>query len=483
MRIAILKSDFNLKGSDLILLNILKQFENTGCEIQIFTSNIEKNRLNDLKIKFDCELFNFFGLFNFFQICNKSMEIFKLLRSFVISLIISIYLVLYGGNFNIVTIMQFPILIPLLRIRFKVYYYTNKFSSLGYNNDINKINDISGYSKKSLSLYYLLDLFVCYLNMICLIFANKLLFDCQYTRKRFYNVYNEYNVYNLLDERKSIVIYPIIDNTIDNAIYETIDNTDKTINKTIKNTTIDNTIDSIIIKENPINNLTNLLKSNKEFTKLKHLKGDEIKIILSLNSYQKKNNLSLAIASFKQFLEYKKGEEDFNKYILVCTGWFDFNNDENELEFLKLKALCDDEIEDILDYEGNKQYNSGNNTFKLIDKIILLKSISEADKFVLLQNSYLILYTSIDNSLSLIPFEAKYHGVFIFAHNTELNTEIIQDGISGYLMQSEDYWDWGKRIFAFFLGNEKKISKDFVYNQEEMERVIKKQTEDIMELI
>ena len=125
MRIALLQPDLNLKSSDLLLLNIIQSLQHIGCEVKLFTSNLDTTHLKQLNFhNLDTEQFNsFLPYFQPSAINSTNKNFIYHLYNFINSIIMTLYLVLFGGGFNIVIIRNTPgyvLLLPLLRLRFKV---------------------------------------------------------------------------------------------------------------------------------------------------------------------------------------------------------------------------------------------------------------------------------------------------------------------------------------------------------------------------
>ncbi|XP_043279865.1 alpha-1,3/1,6-mannosyltransferase ALG2 [Venturia canescens] len=136
-------------------------------------------------------------------------------------------------------------------------------------------------------------------------------------------------------------------------------------------------------------------------------------VLLSINRYERKKNLSLAIQALAD-LGKVLDTDVYNKVYLVMAGGYDKRVDENVEHHLELVQLVDQ--------------------LDLNDKVIFLKSPSDVAKVSLLVNCTLLIYTPINEHFGIVPLEAMYCKKPVIAQNSGGPTESIVDGQTGYLV-------------------------------------------------
>lgn len=139
------------------------------------------------------------------------------------------------------------------------------------------------------------------------------------------------------------------------------------------------------------------------------------KFILSINRFERKKNLELAIQSLSLLPE--------KNIKLVLAGGYDPFNLENIEYFLELVDLVED--------------------MNLCDRVILLKSPSDAVKISLLRHCLCLVYTPSNEHFGIVPLEAMYCGKPVVAVNNGGPKETIENDYNGYLRiaKPEDFAD------------------------------------------
>lgn len=136
-------------------------------------------------------------------------------------------------------------------------------------------------------------------------------------------------------------------------------------------------------------------------------------ILLSINRYERKKNLSIAIHALEN-LKKCLSNEDYNKVYLIMAGGYDKRVQENVEHYFELTQLTDE--------------------LNLGEKIIFLRSPSDIDKLSLLNNCHVLIYTPPNEHFGIVPLEAMYAGKPVIAHNSGGPMESIVDGVTGYLV-------------------------------------------------
>lgn len=135
-------------------------------------------------------------------------------------------------------------------------------------------------------------------------------------------------------------------------------------------------------------------------------------VILSLNRYERKKNLPLAIEALKE-LEGELTKPEFDRVRLVIAGGYDVRVEENVEHFKELQSLAE--------------------SLQLTDKITFLKSPCDATKLWLLRKVNVVVYTPENEHFGIVPLEAMYSGRPVIAANSGGPLETIVHDQTGFL--------------------------------------------------
>lgn len=153
----------------------------------------------------------------------------------------------------------------------------------------------------------------------------------------------------------------------------------------------------------------------------------QFKVLLSLNRFERKKDLHLAIEAFKQL-------SDSNGVKLILAGGYDFRILENREHSKELQDLCDK-----LGLKHQTLFRSDYEKVEDIDligtEVTFLPSISQESKTILLQNSLGLIYTPSNEHFGIVPIEAMSHGLPVIAMNSGGPKETVTDGVVGYLCE------------------------------------------------
>ncbi|RVE53375.1 hypothetical protein evm_001945 [Chilo suppressalis] len=142
--------------------------------------------------------------------------------------------------------------------------------------------------------------------------------------------------------------------------------------------------------------------------------GTDKYVFLSINRYERKKNLQLALRSL-EYLKHIVDEEDWNRIHLIMAGGFDPINLENMEHFIELTDLATE-----LDIE---------------DKVTFLKSPKDDEKVSLLYNCKALIYTPSNEHFGIVPLEAMYYSKPVVAVNSGGPTETIVNDVTGFLCE------------------------------------------------
>ncbi|KAI4485346.1 PREDICTED: alpha-1,3/1,6-mannosyltransferase ALG2 [Polistes canadensis] len=141
--------------------------------------------------------------------------------------------------------------------------------------------------------------------------------------------------------------------------------------------------------------------------------SDDNIILLSINRYERKKNLSLAIETLA-YLKNSLTEEEYKRLYLIMAGGYDKRVEENVEHYLELIELSDE--------------------LHVTDKVIFLRSPSDIYKVSLLKHCDILIYTPQNEHFGIVPLEAMYIGKPVIAHNSGGPMESVIDKVTGYLV-------------------------------------------------
>jgi alpha-1,3/alpha-1,6-mannosyltransferase len=153
-------------------------------------------------------------------------------------------------------------------------------------------------------------------------------------------------------------------------------------------------------------------------------------IFLSINRYERKKNVALAIEALA-LLHDVIAEEDFAEVHLVVAGGYDELVDENVAYYNELRDLASQ-----LDVGGH---------------ITFLRNVTSAQKHSLLTHATCLLYTPSREHFGIVPIEAMYAQCPVIAVDSGGPCETIIDNCTGFLRSGipEEFADAMKQ----FVGN------------------------------
>lgn len=137
-------------------------------------------------------------------------------------------------------------------------------------------------------------------------------------------------------------------------------------------------------------------------------------IFLSINRYERKKNLQLALKALDH-LKHVLSDSDWHRVHLIMAGGFDPINLENMEHYIELTDLVAE-----LDIE---------------DKVTFMKSPSDAEKVSLLYHCRALIYTPPNEHFGIVPLEAMYYKKPVIAVNSGGPTETIVNDVTGYLCE------------------------------------------------
>ncbi|KAJ3215872.1 Alpha-1,3-mannosyltransferase-like protein [Dinochytrium kinnereticum] len=162
------------------------------------------------------------------------------------------------------------------------------------------------------------------------------------------------------------------------------------------------------------------------------------KFLLSVNRFERKKDISLAVKSFAKML-VNGTAGDLRLFLAGAKslkGGYDNRVKENVEYHQELQALCDSfklKHHTVSPFPLSKSAESENAGSPLEAKVVFLLSISNSDRTFLLSKAVCLLYTPSGEHFGIVPVEAMYSRTPVIAVNDGGPTETIVEGITGYL--------------------------------------------------
>ncbi|EAW13172.1 GDP-Man:Man(1)GlcNAc(2)-PP-dolichol alpha-1,3-mannosyltransferase [Aspergillus clavatus NRRL 1] len=157
------------------------------------------------------------------------------------------------------------------------------------------------------------------------------------------------------------------------------------------------------------------------------------KILLSVNRFERKKDLALAIRAY-----HGLGEEKRKGTRLVVAGGYDNRVQENVQYHRELDELA---TSLGLQTATSKTVISALSIPDSIDVLFLL-SVPTAFRDTLLSQAKLLLYTPVNEHFGIVPVEAMRAGIPVLASNTGGPLETIVEGETGWLRDATVVADW-----------------------------------------
>jgi alpha-1,3/alpha-1,6-mannosyltransferase len=133
--------------------------------------------------------------------------------------------------------------------------------------------------------------------------------------------------------------------------------------------------------------------------------SDKTRIVLSLNRYERKKNIGLALESFAEYLDTYKPKD--KEPLLVIAGGYDQRVLENVEHHFELVALA--------------------KKLGITERVCFLRSISNDQRLLILKSTQVLLYTPENEHFGIVPVEAMHLGCIVIACNSGGPLESVAD--------------------------------------------------------
>jgi len=375
-RVAIIHPDMGIGGAEQLMLNLAIALQTKGFDVTIFTPRFDPGHcfqeLKDGKVKVEVH-----GGWFPRHIFNK----FNAFCAYIRMLLCTLYVILFKGKFQLISLDQVPLPIPFIRVftRAKILFYCHYPDKLLCVERASRLKRIYRW-------------FIDTIEEHTMAMAHGILVNSNFTKTTFYNSFpvmarNRRACLCCCKAPKASVLYP----AIDEGVF-------KTTNPA------------------PLSNILELDMSQRNM---------DLNIICTLNRYERKKNLALAIEAFAIYLQ-QCTEAERQKTLLIVAGGYDEAVRENVEHYRELVELA------------QKRGISDKN-------IRFLRSISNAARTAILQNSKVMLYTPSNEHFGIVPLEAMYNKCAVLACNSGGPRETVLDGRTGYLLDVNPE-DWANKI-------------------------------------
>lgn len=161
----------------------------------------------------------------------------------------------------------------------------------------------------------------------------------------------------------------------------------------------------------------------------------ETGVILSINRFERKKDVALAIRAFALLPKSKRKAAK-----LIIAGGYDHRVNENVSYHNELVALADSLN---LKNATAKTVVSALNTAPDVEVLFLL-SVPNTLKEMLLKSAKLLVYTPSNEHFGIVPLEAMLRGVPVLAADNGGPTETVVEGVTGWLRNPGEVERWSE---------------------------------------
>lgn len=374
MKVAFVHPDLGIGGAERLVVDCALALKNQGHDVTIFTSHHDS--AHAFKETTDGTLkIKVYGNSIFPRnIAGKLSILFATLRQ----LHLTASLVRRHRDFDVFIVDQLPATVPYLRMYFadsRILFYCHHPDLL--------LTTRASLLKKIYRLPF--DSF----ERWCTSKSDQIAVNSEYTRKVFFETFGREAMPD------PSVVYPIVDP------------------HSLRNLAIEPSVEA----------------------KLRPFCTEEQRFLLSINRFERKKDIDLALTAFSLLLH---SDINSRKHLLVLAGGYDKRVKEN-IEYLdELQKLATKyRIPHATVFPGDSWAKVKMEKVK----VLFLPSISSDLKEFLLENAATLLYTPTNEHFGIVPLEAMSARTPVLSTNTGGPLETVQDGVTGWLRESEvDAW-------------------------------------------
>lgn len=358
-KVAVLHSDFGIGGAERLILDICLGLKDSGYKVDIYTNHFDKNRCFEEFKQDNFKIITFLNMIPL-TILGKFQVLISLIKIFLLS----IFMIIQSGFKKeydfIVTDGAGYITVPLLKLfGYKILFYCHFPDQL-----LNKNKCLTS------KIYrYPID----YIEQLCTRQSDVVAVNSEYTKEIVLECFKTFQCKYKRDSNFIRVFYPCVN---------------------VKKFERNDILTDIYLKES-----------------LKDIKN----IFLSINRFERKKNLYLALKAFKIIKE--TNFEYFKNSKLIIMGGYDRRVKEN------------------VDYEIELQLLAS--MYEIDDHVIFLKSPIDELKRQLLHKATAVLYTPSNEHFGIVPIESMASKCPVIAVNSGGPKETIINNETGFLCESD----------------------------------------------
>lgn len=182
-------------------------------------------------------------------------------------------------------------------------------------------------------------------------------------------------------------------------------------------------------------------------------------VIISINRFEKKKNVELALESFAEFMMMWRKGDTKKVPLLIIAGGYDHRVAENVAYMKELQELGDQmKMKSlIIDAYNRHTFESDPGRFEILPEIqvVYMPSVKSSVKEILLKNSELLLYTPTFEHFGIVPVESMLYEtpplVVNYGGPTESVVDVTLRGVTegtGYI-RPPDKSEWAKVIYDY----------------------------------
>ncbi|KAG0674119.1 Alpha-1,3-mannosyltransferase-like protein [Pichia californica] len=382
LNIAFIHPDLGIGGAERLIVDAAMALQSTNNnKITIYTSHCDKSHCFE-EVKQELLDVHVYGDFLPTNINGKFNIVFAFLRQLYLSLHLILSFKIF--SYDIIILDQLSYCIPILHLfawNTKILFYCHFPDKL-----------LAPHTSKIRSIYrFVFDT----IEEISTLYADKIVVNSEFTK----SVVRK--TFKLLDNKSLDVVYPCV---------STDESQFKPTSKSLE--------------------LLKTLLYNKSY-------------FLSVNRFERKKNIQLAIDSFAAYLSKNK---NISTQSLVIAGGYDPRVAENVEYLNQLKIRCD---ELNLTYQVFNNPDSANVTaVEAVSNVIFLTSISTGLKNALMSKCDLLIYTPSNEHFGIVPIEAMCMGKLVLADNsggpleTIINFHDNKNTFTGFTIEADsDKWE------------------------------------------
>ena len=369
MRVLIVHPDLGVGGAERLIVDAALAIKGANNEVTLLTNHYDPSRCFE-----DTRGLDIIVSASWLprHIAGRFHAFFAYLKMFIASL----WLVLFSDlRFDIVICDQISLPVAVFKWRhFRVLFYCHFPDQL-----------LCVYDKQAKTLKHVYRRLIDWLELKSTGMADIIVVNSQFTRRIFYSTFPQ------LAHKNVHVLYPSLNTRF----------FDSMLDQSARGNLPKETSNAELNREN-----------TRELAKAEHKRF----ILLSINRYERKKDLRLAVESMAVLRSKMSSAAEFAECHLILAGGYDVRVAENVQHYDELNALVKE--------------------LKLETSVSFLRSISDGQKVDLLSRAHCLIYTPTNEHFGIVPIEAMYCKKPVIATKTGGPLETVVHGSTGFLVDA-----------------------------------------------